>query len=78
MLLSNQENNGEHIPWNCSEVKPKNWKDIDDLIFEGLFDNIYRFWHQNSLDVLHVTFLQDTWSSKFIHLGFSLGVISFL
>jgi hypothetical protein len=60
------------------EVKPKNWKDNDDLIFEGLFDSIYRFWLQNSLDVLHIAFLHDTWSSKFIDLGFSLGVISFL
>ena len=59
-------------------MKPKNWKDNDDLIFEGLFDSIYRFWLQNSLDLLHIAFLHDTWPSKFIDLGFSLSVISFL
>jgi hypothetical protein len=60
------------------DVRPKDWKGNDDLLFDGLFDSVYSLWLQNSRDVLHLAFRHDSWSSKFIDLGFSLSVISLI
>src|SRR5277367_3300657 len=60
------------------EIQPKDWHGSEDLIFGGLVDSVRRFWLQSCLHILHAPFLHDTWSSKFIDLGFSLHIISLL
>src|SRR5436189_314021 len=60
------------------EIRPKNWNQSEDLIFDGLVDGTYRFWFQNCRHILGIPFLHDSWSSNFIDLGFSLNIVSLL